>query len=273
MKIVGFGACMIAGFGVGEDNSFFSQLVSRLREENPGEEIESEVVSLGGFPLVKAAKYFGTKVLPLKPDVLVVQFGNVDTSVMLMNTLLGKKPAYLSDAAIHKKKHVQTEIMKNGFVQSIKDSLSGKILVMGKPFRPSIFDDFVNVSKFIISRSLRIKSYSELRLFLEEYEMQILKPAKEHGIRVVALSPFPRYDLSECRYTRIFSNALQKLCLKYDAGFVDVGKSVADMNLTEKFLSDGFHLTIDGHRRFADRLLDLFNQTTQFSASRFSKDL
>jgi hypothetical protein len=54
MRIVGFGACMIDGFGVGKEFSFFNQSLNLIRSKNIDINF-SDVTSLGGFPINRAA--------------------------------------------------------------------------------------------------------------------------------------------------------------------------------------------------------------------------
>lgn len=86
MRIVGFGTCMINGFGVGEEFSFFYQSLNLLKKKMKNVEFGG-VISLGGFPITRAAKYLDKKVVRLQPDIVVLQFANIDINIAVEKKL------------------------------------------------------------------------------------------------------------------------------------------------------------------------------------------
>jgi lysophospholipase L1-like esterase len=75
LRIAGFGACMIAGYphqGAGMFEVGCGAVAKRLSRP-----VQSEIVSLGGFPAPRAGKYL-KKVFRFDPDYIVIQFGSSD---------------------------------------------------------------------------------------------------------------------------------------------------------------------------------------------------
>ena len=88
LTIAGFGACMINGDPFRPEDSFFHKATWALKQELP-QAVETSVISLPGLPITRAIKYYKKKIKPMRPDIVVVQFGSTD-SVIPIRKRLGK---------------------------------------------------------------------------------------------------------------------------------------------------------------------------------------
>ena len=93
LRIHGFGACMIAGTPHPLEESFFWRFATVLRDQT-GFQIDTRIVSLGGFPTYKAVPHV-KRALINAPDYVIIQLGSTDLTVSLnqyLLRLLGRNP-------------------------------------------------------------------------------------------------------------------------------------------------------------------------------------
>src|SRR5579872_6260303 len=76
LKIAGFGACMITGYP--HEGGGLFETACGLVEKRLSRPVQSTVVSLGGFPAPRAAKYLRKKLFNFNPQYVVIQLGATD---------------------------------------------------------------------------------------------------------------------------------------------------------------------------------------------------
>src|SRR6516225_1232383 len=97
LRIAGFGACMITGYPHQSGGLF--EVACSFIEDTLQRSVRSNIISLGGFPAPRAAKYLRHKVFKFKPNYVVIQFGATDAkcSIRSRKHLIGG--AVRSDAS------------------------------------------------------------------------------------------------------------------------------------------------------------------------------
>jgi hypothetical protein len=79
LRIAGFGACMISGYP--HDAGGMLEVACASVEKQLSRPVRSIVLSLGGFPAPRAAKYLKRKVLGFNPHFVVIQFASTDAPI------------------------------------------------------------------------------------------------------------------------------------------------------------------------------------------------
>jgi len=231
LSVTGFGACMIAGFPLPAENGFLHQAVQQLQRDQQ-RQVELEIVTMGGFPAHRAYKHFAKRVLPKRPDVLVLQFGSTDASAPLRN-------AFFLRRSLHK-------------------TANGSSKVSDQP--PSAMD----LVKW------RLRSLASDMLFvppltpLDEYLAAVLAMAAEGraaGSAGVVLSPFRmggnRSDRFARRYTRALAQRLPEISGTH---FLDAHALLSRWPRPHMLLRDGFHLSAEAHQRLGVALAEVIKK-------------
>ena len=238
MKIVGFGACMLRGYPLGEKYSFFSLLTDQM-EKSSRVPIEKSIVPLDGVPLIRAIKYFESKILSLNPDVLILQFGNQDVSVQLGKYLRNKfKPVSVLEDVVSKNFKSQLDI---------------------KPYEVKLSISIMLFLKYAIGRAFNIGPTNGA---LEESANAVVKISKicnENRIKLVVLSSFPSNDFLHNLYGRYYAFMLNSLSTKHNYVFVDLHEILKRYDNSHILLSDGCHLSILGHKIVMQAVWDKSN--------------
>jgi hypothetical protein len=81
---------MIAGYPLSIASGFLYQAIQQLHQSGKFKPV-FDIVAMGGFPAHRAHKYLTKKVLPEKPDVVVLQFGSTDASAPLRNNFISRR--------------------------------------------------------------------------------------------------------------------------------------------------------------------------------------
>lgn len=242
MRIVGFGACMIKGKPFNLEDSFFYRFMELLKNNNINI-TSSNVISLEGFPINRAEKYLEKKVLPLKPDIVVIQFGSVDIVVSIKESLL---------------KRLKKTIRKKNINIVRNLSISKNNITITK------FDFIKMYLKFPIKycamKILKVHPTTPIKKYIFSMEY-IVKSLTQKQIKVVVLSPFISHDLVRNCISRKYANEIKKLQEKYDFTLIDTYSVLKNYRLEEILLSDGMHLTLKGHEIISNQLFNDFTKS------------
>jgi lysophospholipase L1-like esterase len=239
MKVVGFGACMIAGYPLGEENSFFTLLVNRLRNDWKTQ-IDTEVISLGGFPLNRAKKYFESKVLRTNPDVIIMQFASADVHMQL-RTHMAK--IWLVLKRLDNAKSI------------ITDTNTGLQQFSWNPKKYILY-----VLKFILCRMLKAEpvntSIDEIRNYVDE----IAKKCIDNNIRLILLSHFVQADMAQNYWAKRYATEIQNIASRHNILFIDCHQTLSRFKKKYILLSDGFHLSKKGHQVVMQAIYSQWNE-------------
>ena len=222
LKIVGFGACMIGGFpDVSE--SFFDIACNFVMEKRSCS-IESAVKSLHGFSAPRAEKHL-KKILCLKPDYVVFQFGSSDASSSLDLTRLGLRRRVPAGT---------------GLKRALPPSY--------KHYSPTPLTLIRWQASSFIGIFLDTTPSTDPQSFILAYERMIGECILADATPVI-LSPFifgTRHSMnSAIRYGQL----LHELCLKMDGSvFVDCITLLSKFPKSQILLNDAMHLRQLGHQ-------------------------
>lgn len=231
----GFGACMIAGVPHPFEESFFWKFAAGLRQST-GLEIESRVVSLGGFPTYKAAAHV-KRALVNNPDYVVIQLGSTDLTVSLNRHL----------------RSLWSKNLRNGGDAS--SSTGASIDAMG-PFERSKTRAIIEFAKDCLCRMLFVSPiHGGASIYLSAIR-QVLAEISRAGAKPILLAPFPHGDRVSNHWARRFTSQLAELAKSENVIFVDSFNGLIDIPLSDLLYSDRLHLTRIGHERVSALLVD-----------------
>jgi lysophospholipase L1-like esterase len=234
LKIIGFGACMISGFPFPAETGFLYHAVRHLQKHH-ALSVQHEVVTLGGFPVPRAQKHLHKKVLGNHPDVVVLQFGSTDASAPLRRSpvarLWTKQPDRDEKVAVH----------PAGFKHALKWKLWG-----------------------IASDVLLVKPVTPLNEYLDAMEQMVVE-CLAAGSAVVALSPFVIGSGHSNRLAKSYTRALRRRLARYPkCYFLNVHELLGQWPRQQMLLSDGFHLSEQGHAVVGERLGEILQPIVFF---------
>ena len=233
MKIVGFGACMIGGYPLGDQHSFFSLLVEQLRDRS-AVPIEKGLVSLGGLPLIQAVKHFESDVLALNPDVLILQFGNQDVSVQLG-------------------KYLKTKFK---LASAIKPIVKVKPSSDLSPYKARFNVLAILFFKYLIGKAFGIEP-TKCNLYMSILLVkQIATICEKKCIKLFVLSSFPSNDMLQNSYGNKYAFILNTLADEYNYTFINLHVILNRYRKCDILLSDGCHLSKLGHQIVMQAILD-----------------
>jgi lysophospholipase L1-like esterase len=222
LRIVGFGACMISGYPREAGGLF--EVACGLIEKRLSRPVRSRIVSLGGFPTPRAAKYLKSKVLDFNPDYVVIQFASTDAQCPIRR----------------KNRAAPTTGLRPPESNSNDPSYQGKASTVLSSLRWEIAS--------LIGYLRKIDPITPLASYTPAIE-GMAEGCKAAGATPIVLSPFvygSRYTMKNAiTYTR----ALQELAKKQDIISVDcVGELAKVAKRSIKLQHDGFHLSLTGHQ-------------------------
>ncbi len=235
LRIHGFGACMIAGTPHPLEESFFWRFATVLRDQT-GFQIDTRIVSLGGFPTYKAVPHV-KRALINAPDYVVIQLGSTDLTVSLnqyLLRLLGRNPRMGAESI------------------SRTNSVVGPMA----PFERPTSRVLIELAKDLFCRALFVPPMHGREDVYVSSISQALREIVSVGSKPVLLAPFPHGDRVSNYWARRFTNQLAELAKNEGAIFVDSFNGLSDIPLTELLYSDRLHLTRIGHERVARLLAD-----------------
>lgn len=224
LNVIGFGACMISGFPFPADTGFLCHAMHQLHRDH-GKQAWVEVVTMGGFPAQRAQKHLRKKVLALRPDVVVLQFGSTDASAPLRRSgwvrLWVKKPVH-------------------------GDKVSPSSATWKHALKWRIWG--------VASSLLRVKPVAPLEEYLAAMN-NMVKACLAAGSAVVVVSPFVMGSGHSNRLARRYSRALGEIFSRLpNCHFLDAYSVLQPLPRRQILLSDGFHLSARGHELVGDRL-------------------
>lgn len=231
MRVVGFGACMINGVPFKPEDSFFQKFIENL--ENNGTNIDfSKVISLEGFTINRAKKYFSKKVLSLNPDLVILQFGSTDCFVDL------KKNLY-----------------KNFKIMKKFKNQNGSKEISKYPIDNNINSKLTSICKFII-KLLLIKLFNStprttLNDYIESLEY-IINECNSLNIELMILSPFVIGDIVSNMYAKKYTMNIYNLNHMHSFIFVNCHSLLIKHNIQDVLLKDGVHISTKSHLLIAD---------------------
>ncbi|MDR3459443.1 MAG: SGNH/GDSL hydrolase family protein [Verrucomicrobiae bacterium] len=246
LSIVGYGACMIAGYPLAGDAGFLQRAVPTL-EQSGQYKVALDIVPMGGFPAARARKHFAKKVLARRPDIVLLQFGSTDASAPL-------RRAFLLRRLLRKDPHVREQVSTAS--PSSTDLLKWRL-------------------RSLASDLLCVTPTSPL----EEYLNAVCGMADEArlaGCSVVMLSPFVMGGTRSNRFARYYTLALALQADRLtDVYFLDAHALLSGFPRREMLLRDGFHLSPRAHEELAAALGRLLAQVAQdhFRRPRVSVDV
>lgn len=237
MRIVGFGACMIGGFGVGSDFSFFNQALDILKLKDINVDFSS-VVSFGGVPISLSAKYLDKRVIKLNPDVVIIQFGNTDINKDI-NKDIKKKLKKIFKIKLSRNSMSSTSSNKTGI---LKNRLRTKLRFAIKYF-----------GKEIIACILNTKTNTTLDVYIS-YLDQIIGKLEGKGVKVIVLSPFPSANLFNDKKVLKYTENIKKIKSEHNFILIECYPILKNFDISEFLLGDGSHLSKNGHLILASEI-------------------
>jgi hypothetical protein len=78
LKIAGFGACMIGGFP--HESGGLLEVACALVEKELSRSVARTILTLHSFTAPRAEKFLKSRIAPLNPDYVIVQFGSTDVA-------------------------------------------------------------------------------------------------------------------------------------------------------------------------------------------------
>jgi len=225
ITVVGFGGCLILGYPLSEETGFLRQAATRAQIEVAAE-IKLSIISLHSCPATKAIESLEEKVLPLHPDIVVLQFGQTDAKVAvrrLWNELFGgrpssKPPVVVSDRPATWRNRVDL------FVRSCAGLALG-----AHPFT-SRADYRQNISKMV-------------------------EAVVSSGAYPIVFTPFVFYNFLADAWARCYScDIVADFAGRADVCIVDSWSLLAQYPRSQMLLHDGLHLSRRAHEILAECL-------------------
>jgi hypothetical protein len=224
LRIAGFGACMVSGYPY-ESGGLF-EVACALVEKKLSRPVQTNVLTLHGFPAPRAEKYLKSKIVPFNPDYIVIQFGSTDAA----------RP-------IRKKR-------------SSAVSTSEEKLAFGTPTSCTNAPAFRSPTPFTIVRwhaqSLvgfcwKTAAITSLSTYVAAIE-HMVHDCLSAKITPVVLSPFMFGSFHSLKNATIYTNALRDLHLRRNRMiFIDCIRLLSKAPKSKVLLSDGIHLSRLGH--------------------------
>jgi lysophospholipase L1-like esterase len=217
LTIMGFGACMIAGYP--HETGGLFEIACRQIEKRLSRPVRSTVTSLGGFPAPRPAKYLKRKALDSKPDYVVIQLASTDAQcpVRSENRPTSSIPTRKAstDRSYHRRPATTISRLRWELVS-------------------------------LIGHLRKIEPITPLPLYVSAME-RIVKDCKEAGAIPVVLSPFVYGSRYTTKAATRYANALRELSEGQNVILVDCVQALAKAPKTLVLQHDGFHLSPVGH--------------------------
>jgi lysophospholipase L1-like esterase len=219
LRIAGFGACMINGYPHQSGGLF--EVACRLVEDALQRSVRSNIVSLGGFPAPRAARYLRQKVFNFNPDYIVIQFGATDAK-----------------CPIRSRNHPTSGSAKsNG--------------ALGNAVNHNHPATLINLLRWEIASVLGFIRKPQAVTALSKYIAAIegmVDDCVSAGITPVVLSPFVFGSRYAMRNAILYTDALDELHSRVrNLIFVDCNGLLAKFPRLMILLKDGFHLSVSAH--------------------------
>ncbi len=225
---------MIAGYPLSLETGFLHQAVQHLHRA--GEfKVAFDIVAMGGFPAHRACKHLAKKVLPQRPDVVVLQFGSTDASAPLRNNFLARQRSSKQPHGAEKGSRLpptSRDVLKWGL-----RSFASELLLV-PPIAP-------------------LKTYKAALL-------EMVDECRKAGSKVVVVSPFvmggARSDRFARGYTRVLKESLPQTPKVH---FLDAHALLSQSPRQQMLLWDGFHLSAGAHEKLGKALAKAIAETAR----------
>jgi lysophospholipase L1-like esterase len=233
LSITGFGACMIAGYPLSVATGFLYQAVQRLHQS--GEfKLVFDIVAMGGFPAHRAHKHLTKKVLPEKPDIVVLQFGSTDASAPLRNNFISRRRT--------PKKQRSEKVSQ--LPPSSRDIMKWKLRSLG-------------------SELLLVPPNAAQDVYLTAV-LRMVDECVAAGCKVIVVSPFVMGGGRSDRFARRYAEALRENLPKIpEVHFLNAHALLAKWPRKQMLLRDGFHLSAEAHEKLGFALAETIAKAAQ----------
>ena len=225
IRISGIGACMISGYPHQNGSSFYDLACDHIAVRCDVDVLRS-AHSFGGFPAPRAAKYLTRKVLPEKPDYVVIQLASLDALCPVRQVL-----------------HSST---------NISSSTASPVAVQMRP------TSWKSRTRWLVASAigivLRLQPTTPLPQLLQAMDTMIGQ-CLEAGATPVIVGPFVYGSLHSMRSAIRYTKALRTLVAgRRGAIFVDATPALRRFRKTQTLQADGFHLSRLGHAVVAQQV-------------------
>lgn len=221
---------MIGGFPHRPEDSFFHLAIERLRKQTEINLIPS-LFTMGGFPITRVPKHLKPRCLDAQPHIVLLQFGSSDLIVPLR-----RRNHRVSSLPVHR--NVSTNL-------------------------PVLVDRLKWNCQSLIGDGLRLEPVTPPNIYLETLNL-LARTLVEHRVIPVVLSPFVFGGRRSDRIARDSSGRLQQLLNPIPtAVFVDAYAALDKHPHWRMLLSDGSHLSLEGHQVVAGALFPCLKKLIQ----------
>jgi lysophospholipase L1-like esterase len=218
---------MITGYP--HEGSGLFEVACGLIEQQLSRSVQSTVVSLGGFPAPRAAKYLKKNVFDFNPQYIVIQFGATDAQCPIR---AGSRPTdHRSSLAASKHSRPDATLAMASYHSQPATALS--------PLRWQIAS--------LIGHLRKLEPITPLSAYIAAIE-QMADQCRSVGVKPVVLSPFIYGSGYTMRKAIPYLDALHELHAR--AGeiiLIDCVSLLADFPKSKVLQHDGFHLSRLGH--------------------------
>ncbi len=222
LNIQGFGACMIGGFP-DVTNDFF-RVACNLVSAELSFSIEASVKSLHGFTAPRAEKHL-KKLICLRPDYIVFQFGSSDASCSIGLNGAALKRRVSAGRGLKRSSSPSHKLHSPATLTLIRWKVSSFLGFFLNPTPVTDLESFVSACKCMIGECISFE------------------------ITPVVLSPFIFGTRHSMKNSIRYAQALEGLCRKADGAiFVDCIEPLSRFPKSEILLSDAMHICELGHQ-------------------------
>jgi lysophospholipase L1-like esterase len=223
LRIAGFGACMITGYP--HEGGGLFDVACGVVKERLARPVQSNVVSLGGFPAPRAEKYLSKKLFAFDPDYIVIQFGATDAQCPIRATSRpDRRPSGDNSETSTTRLTASYHARPATALSHLRWQLASSI-----------------------GQIRRIEPITPLPSFVTAIEHMIDECRSAH-VRPVILSPFAYGSRYTSKRAVAYVDALRGLHARAsDMVFVDCFSLLAKFPKIRILQHDGFHLSRLGH--------------------------
>ena len=221
---------MINGDPFLPEDSFFCKATLALKDELPLA-VETSVISLPGLPINRAIKYYKRKIKPLRPDIVVVQFGSTD-SVIPIRKRLGKLGRATTPPPVDNS---------------------------GKPSRLKWW------FKSLIAELLLLNPITDEKTYIESIRC-IITQAQTTSTAVVLVSPFVLASSRSNRCSRKYTQCLKRVVTQTPGVYcLDAHTLLSAHPKRTVLCPDGLHITPLAHQLIAVELTRLLTTISRLN--------
>lgn len=239
VKIVAFGGCMTGGYPFSRKESYFTKAIQNLSRNLNEHQIDEHHYIVNGCTFVQASVFMDEIIYQNKPDIAVIQFG--------MDTLTSVRSLFSFSIFPKKLNYESNQRKKITSKAHSKNLLKWKILGF-------------------FSSLLKIKPLMNQELYMERL-LETVAECHKRGIKVIMMTPFCLGNSWSNRLSKIYSEEVEKASLDHSFICLNSWKALSAQPLEKILLSDGHHLSIEGHQILSRVLQDKIQELilTQFN--------